>query len=426
MSPTRDNPGALRLLHINSAPKWTGEAAHSVDLAVGMRERGHQVLWIGSLGTPVIDRAREAGVDVATLRLRSSFGWWREASDFVALRRIVREFRPDIVHCHRGKDHLLAVLALRWLGGPGFSVPLVRTRHVVMPVGQGFGNRYLYGQATDFLLAVSRATARSLDALWPGGLQGVEEDWRFFVEGPLHRPAMSWNIPPRRAAVVLSAANLNRFAPSRRDLAWRHESWGIPPEALVVGLVGRIQRIKGQQVFLQAAELLANRWSDVHFVCAGRGSEDRLRMLSEAGRAGALGKRWHVVGEMDDVARAIASLDAGVVASVGSEGSSRIMYEYLASGLPAVASRVGGIPDMAAAFPGADITLVEPDNPAELAEAIATAVEKVRQGRPQQCPDEVRAILGQERWFSNMEAIYRGIAAAHRARTDQPAAAAVS
>src|SRR5690606_9825480 len=114
----------------------------------------------------------------------------------------------------------------------------------------------------------------------------------------------------------------------------REQEWKIPRNAYIVGLVGRIQRIKGQQVFLEAANLLAEEFPTVHFVCAGRGSVDRLRGLREQGEAGPLGHRWHVLGELESVEAAIATFDVGVVASLGSEGSSRIMYEYLVSGLP--------------------------------------------------------------------------------------------
>ena len=421
----------MRFLHVNSAPKWNGEAAHSVELCAGLAERGHEVLWIGSRGSVAVDRAREAGIPVDVLQLKSSFNLWREMQDVHALRRHIRRFRPDIVHCHRSKDHLTALIALRWWGVPlrPLPIPLARTRHVVMPLRQGGGNNYFYRKCTDLLLAVSRPAARSLGEYWPGcdahsgepaevitdasEQRGIERCWeRFKARLATHaseeKPSGDL-LEAGRAAIILSAANTANFSPERRDLVWREQTWGIPPEAPVVGLVGRIQRIKGQKVFLAAAEKLAERFPAVHFVSIGPGNPERIERLQQEGTDGPLGERWHVLGMAEEIEPAIASLDVGVVASLGSEASSRVTYEYLASAVPrVVATAVGGIPDMAEALPNAPLEIVEPGDEAALAEAIGRALEGLPPQDAKRCvAPELARVVSRDRWLDDMEAVYR-------------------
>jgi glycosyltransferase involved in cell wall biosynthesis len=403
----------MRLLHINSAPKWNGEAAHSVDLARGMMDRGHEVMWVGSRESVALERAREAGLETKGLRLKSRFSLLGEPTDIWAIRQLINEHRPQIVHCHRGKDHLLTILAMRWLF-PQLPPVLMRTRHVVMPIKQHRGNDYIYNRVTDYLVAVSKATACSLGRFWPGGESGIDDSWQEFLD-QLNQidknPSRAYSEEhPRHGTIILSAANREKFHPGNRDLEWREKEWNIPQQAKLVGLVGRIQRIKGQKIFLEAAKLLADELPDVHFACIGHGSPKRLSSLQTSGEESPLAERWHVIGEVDQIEKAIAALDLGVVASRGSEGSSRIMYEYLATGLRTVATRVGGIPEMTEAYPEASIELVDTDNPEALAQAIK---EQVARPRIDTASDSAWKQLMEKiettRWLNNFESLYESI-----------------
>ncbi|MCX7013291.1 MAG: glycosyltransferase [Candidatus Sumerlaeota bacterium] len=97
----------------------------------------------------------------------------------------------------------------------------------------------------------------------------------------------------------------------------------------------------------------------------------------------------------------------GVVASLGSEGSSRVSLECLASGVPVVATRVGGIPEL---LEGGRLgALVEPGNPEALAAAISALLRDparravlARQGRE---AAETRHSF--DRWAGEIEEVYR-------------------
>ncbi|NUP88884.1 MAG: glycosyltransferase family 4 protein [Candidatus Sumerlaeia bacterium] len=337
-----DAPPVTRVALLNSARRWIGEAAHVLDLAQGLASRGIAVTVVPRRGHDLERRAREAGLDVVPLTFSSRFAPLADWADVRALRRLCRERRLQVVHAHRGKDHWVAAVALRGLRP---RPALVRTRHVVTPVRDHVFNRWLLRRATDRIIAVSDATRRSLATVLPSERL-------------------------RDVPVILSAVDLSRFDPSRRSEEIRAERFGIPPGGVAVGLIGRYQRVKGQRVLLGAAADLLGRGLPLQFVFAGaERTPGRVEALRAEARARGIASRTVLFSEVEEIAPFIASLDILVVASLGSEGSSRVAYEAMASGVPVVATRVGILPEVITS--GENGLLVEPGDPRALAEAVA-------------------------------------------------------
>jgi len=330
----------VKIFILNSAPKYTGEAAHSVDLTEQLIAHGHQVLLILRSDNIVADHARRRGIPVAaTLSYR--FDPHLSIRDIKTLRQLILREQPDIIHCHRGNDHGLAALVIATLRK---KPALVRTRHRVIPVNLGRLNRWLFLRATDGIISVSQCAAKSF--------------------GPMLR----W-IEPRHT-IVYSSADTEYFNPDRRSVSWRQTN-GITDDRIIIGLIARLQRVKGQVIFLKAAALVGVRHPQVRFLIAGGGVPRRHEKLKQVAAELGLADRVLFFEWLPEINEAMASLDVGVLASLGSEGSSRITYEYMASGLPIIATAVGCIPEVITD----DKTglVVEPNDP----EALARAMEKL-------------------------------------------------
>lgn len=146
----------------------------------------------------------------------------------------------------------------------------------------------------------------------------------------------------RAIAVIRNGVDLDRFAPRPPDEALR-TTLGLPPRAPLVVTVSRLNPMKGIDDFLKAAALLADRFAEARFVIVGDGSSRRqLEALT-----GPLGLAGRVVftGTRLDVA-AILSQAAISVAPSLSEGLSNVVLESMAAGVPVVATRVGGTPEL--------------------------------------------------------------------------------
>ncbi|GAB4324620.1 MAG: glycosyltransferase family 4 protein [Candidatus Sumerlaeia bacterium] len=308
----------LTVFLMNSSRRWIGEAAHTLMLARLLEGAGHRVLLGCRRGRELEKAAGAIHLPALPLTFSSRLAPLHDLQDVMRVRRAVKTSGFQIVHCHRGKEHWTAWLAL---AGLRRRVLLVRTRHVVTPLRTHWPNRMLFERCTDGLIAVSRAALESF--------------------GP-----MLERIPPRRVAVIYSAVDSERFHPCRRDEELRR-SWGVEPGGLAIGLVARFQHIKGQRVFLQAAAEVAHKAPGVRFVLFGRRvgvNAERLRRW--AAELNLPDEQVVVEGRDLPVERVVASLDVGVSASLGSEGFSRIAVEYMASGLPVVATRVGALPEI--------------------------------------------------------------------------------
>ncbi|MCX7626311.1 MAG: glycosyltransferase family 4 protein [Candidatus Sumerlaeaceae bacterium] len=367
----------MRVLILNSARKFIGEAAHCLDLTRELKARGHDALLILRDGHEVQRIAHEMNLPAKALTFSSEFSLRRDCADVIKLKKIVREWKADIVHCHRGKDHWIAAFA-KLLSFSQFP-PIIRTRHVVVPMAQHLANKWLMSQVTCRTIAVSRAAAASLGSI--GEHLGD------------------------RLRIIYSAVDCRKFSPEHRSESIRQE-FGVSADDKLIGLIARIQNVKGQKVFLRAARLVNKLFPNTRFLIAGRGSA--LKFEAIANLAKDLGIEHCVVVRewLPNVPAVLASLDISVVASLGSEGSSRIAYESMASGVPLVATTVGCLPEIIDNRQTG--LLVPPAEPEALAGAICELLrnQALSRGLAANALQRVREFHSHDRWIKEILEVY--------------------
>jgi glycosyltransferase involved in cell wall biosynthesis len=135
------------------------------------------------------------------------------------------------------------------------------------------------------------------------------------------------------------------FRPRPRPADGVRAALGVPADAPLVGFVGRLSPEKGPDVFLRAALLAHAKLPAAHFVFVGDGP--LAPMLREDVARFRIGDRVHFAGVRRDIPAVLNDLDL-LVSSSHSEAMPLAVMEAMASGLPVVATRVGGLPDMVA------------------------------------------------------------------------------
>ncbi|MGB7923921.1 MAG: glycosyltransferase family 4 protein [Pyrinomonadaceae bacterium] len=300
----------MRILHISSARALGGGERHLADLVNALCGRGHQLYAALAPRSPLLDALHALPQkNIFQLRLRNAL----DLGSALALARLIREHRIEIVHAHMARDYPLASVAARRAGG----AQLVITRHVLFPLHKL--HRFALSRVAR-VIAVSEAVARALSA------QGI--------------------FPAHKINVVTNGIDTRRFdggaTVSSRETFRRRA--GVGPEEKIVGMVGEIKPLKGQEEFLRAAAIIARRFADVGFVIAGcdtsRTGEHRAqltRLIDDLD----LGGRTHLTGWLDDVAPLLASLDIFVSAS-HTESFGLTIAEAMASGVAVVATATGG------------------------------------------------------------------------------------
>lgn len=158
-------------------------------------------------------------------------------------------------------------------------------------------------------------------------------------------------------AVIPPPVDANRFKPGRKN----------GPDRVTVGMFARFSGVKDYPVFFKACARIKERVPDFRIVIAGKNFDSHRKALDTMVQDSGLKDITRIVGDVANIEDEILQIDIGVVASNGSEELSRIALEYMACGVPVVATNVGGLPELISDDVG---VLVQHSDPDLLAEGI--------------------------------------------------------
>jgi glycosyltransferase involved in cell wall biosynthesis len=149
--------------------------------------------------------------------------------------------------------------------------------------------------------------------------------------------------PKTGMTVIHNGVDTTRFHFDVEARARMRHRFGVPPEAFCIGAIGRLEPVKDLATLLRAAEALAAN-GECRLIVAGDGSQlPDLRHFVESRRQ--LRDMVCFAGEASDVPAVLNSLDVYVLPSLA-EGISNSLLEAMATGLPVIASNVGGNPEV--------------------------------------------------------------------------------
>jgi len=342
-----------------------GPADHVADVAPVLASLGHDVTVVMPDG-PAAARVEAAGVrrlDVAVASKRDAGG----AARFAAL---LRAERPDVLHCQDRRAGLVGRIAAR-----AARVPVVFTLHGA-PDGLSHlvrGNLRAGAERRRdrlYYLHAERWLAWAGGGLIVAPSQAIHE---FLVH--------QVGVPASRVRVVPNGVSLTRFTPARTGGA------GV----LWLGLMGPVKRL---DVLLDALGR-----NGLRAVLAGDGP-----LRDEVRRAAApLGEQVSMPGFVADPVPLFAAADVFVLCSAA-ENMPLSLLQAMACGVPVVATRVGGVPEVVR--DGVDGLLVPPGNAAALATALtAVTPEMGAAGR-----QRVEEAFGIERCAAGLAGVYAEVA----------------
>lgn len=325
-----------------------GPARHAILLTDGLRARGYETVLVAGQEAPhegtLRDLAAEKGIAATFLpELGREIRPGRDLMALAKLVRLMQRLRPDIVHTHTAKAGALGRVAAKLAGAP----ILVHTFHGHILHG------YFSRGTTGVFLAIERQLGRlSTKILTVSEGQRLE-----LLRRRIGRPETVEAMP-----LGLELDGL--LQPSRRRGELRRHL-GVSPDAALIGIIARLAPIKDHGTFLEAAADLYRRRSHVRFLIVGDG--ELRSTLEQRVTALGLGPCVHFLGWQRDLEPIYADLDL-VVLSSRNEGTPACLIEAMAAGLPVVATRVGGVPDLVADEKTG--LLVPPGDAAALSQAI--------------------------------------------------------
>ncbi len=172
-----------------------------------------------------------------------------------------------------------------------------------------------------------------------------------------------FGVPESKVENIGVGTDLERIESARPNEELRRDL-GLG-DSKVVGIVAKLSPVKGHRHFLKAAALMSKAYEDVNFLIVGDGPE-RTRLERTADELG-LSEKVHFIGVRDDVPAVLKLMDVLVLSSL-SEGSPNVVLEGMAAGVPVVAVRVGGVPEVVE--DGVSGLLVDPGSAPGLSNAV--------------------------------------------------------
>ncbi len=304
------NPHALRIVHVVDSLERGGLERVVADLAVEQRRAGHEVVVFSILDTGGF----RAEVESAGVPVR--IGGKRKAFDVAVLRALRASLgapRADIVHAHNFTPNYYTATALF---GRARAPTHVVTCH---DMGTRLTDRKLRWFFSLSLKRTRRAAMVSAQV------------YHYYVDSGLVRA--------ERAVTITNGIPVARFRPTAERRRRAREALGLAESALVVGCVGRLVAIKNHALLLECLPRLAAQYPDLVVVLIGGGNLEAM-LRARAAELG-LAERVRFAGERSDVTDLLPAFDVFAQPSL-SEGLSIALLEASASGLPIVATDVGG------------------------------------------------------------------------------------
>lgn len=331
---------AYRILHV-IRPAEGGMKGHLLTLVAGLIDQGLcvEVACPGeSLLAEELDRS---GVVVHPINLVGPINPGTDLLCVRQLKEIIAKGSFNLVHFHGSKAGLVGRIAA-FLAGCKKTVLTVH-------------NFIVYEEITAFKKMVFRLGEKALSGFTSGIITVSEALRDDLVE--------NYGIDSNKITVIYNGIDLSKYR-SIADRTKARAVYGIEPGIQVVGTVARMAPQKGLNYLIEAIPAVLEK-EDVFFIIAGDGP---LREgLEEMVKIKGLKGNVLFPGYVEDIPGLMACFDVFVIPSIA-EGLSITTIEAMAAGLPVVAARVGGLPELVRE--GQNGYLVEPRDPDSLSKAL--------------------------------------------------------
>lgn len=234
-----------------------------------------------------------------------------------ALRRIIKQLKPDIVYAHSSKAGALARIADLGL----------KNRVIYNPHGWAF-NMQQSAKKKEMYKWVEKISAHFCDKI-------------VCISDAERESALREKIcKPSKLQVIYNGIDLEEI---EKTIPMRRAQLGIPEDAFVVGMVGRLSKQKAPDTFVKAAKLIKEKIPNAFFLMVGDGElrdqvEDLVNQYD-------LGSSFLITGWVDNPTAYMKIMDVGMLLSRW-EGFGLVLPEYMACGVPIIATNVDAIPNI--------------------------------------------------------------------------------
>jgi len=332
----------IRVLHVIGGGEIGGAEQLVLTLMKLLNRNFYDPLLLCLCNGPFAALAREEGINSRVIAMKHKL----DLGTIRPIRNYLREEKIDIVHTHGVRANLVARLAAYQEG-----IPVVTTIHSML--------RYDYKSYWEAILA--RCLTRMTNS---------KTNHFIAISGAIRDEIVSMGVAREKISLIFNGLDISKFKEPDESNQVKHKL-GLDRDKLVISVIARLHPVKGHEYFLYAAEKLVKKGFNVQFLLIGEGfyRESLEKQIKVLGLDG-LVKMPGYYTPVEDIYNIS---DIVCVPSI-MEGLGMVVLEAMYFGVPVVASRIGGIPEIVENE--IDGLLVEPRNTIELAGALQRIIEE--------------------------------------------------
>ncbi len=275
-------------------------------------QRNTLVISLKNLGK-IGEELQHYGFEVVALNMRSFLSF---PVGIVRLYRIIRQYRPDIVQTWLYHADLIGGIAAKMAG----------IKNIV------WGIHTVELRKKAYLTEVIRKLLAWLSYMIPSKIVCVAEASR--------KKHIALGYDPSKIVVIGNGFELEQLQSSPQQRSELRATVGFNDWDVVIGTLGRLSQVKGQDVFVRSAGMIAQEYSNVRFLMVGRELETTNKIVMEWINATGFADRFVLMGERRDVSVVLSAMDIFCLPS-RSEAFPLVLGEAMAMGLPCVSTDVG-------------------------------------------------------------------------------------
>jgi glycosyltransferase involved in cell wall biosynthesis len=256
---------------------------------------------------------------VRIISLRKS-GRWDVIPFLARLARVVREFRPEVLHGYMGISNELCSLMARLFGG-----------RAIWGVRMSDWDASCYDWLSGWATRSSAWFSPLADLIIVNSYAGK-------------RAHLARGYNPDRMVVIHNGIDTTRFRPDPPLGRKKRREWSISEQDFLIGLIGRLDPQKDHLTFLRAAALTLRQRANVRFVCVGDGHDEPYKKQVRT-LASDLGLEDRLVWSpaSNDVLAIYNAMDLVTLSSRNAEGFANVVGEAMSCAIPVVVTDVGDL-----------------------------------------------------------------------------------
>ena len=295
----------LHILHSEAATGWGGQEIRVFQECQLLLERGHRVSLVYQPDSPLGNKCNQfshPNLSYFPLVMKKAFS----LSALFSLIKIVKCSRPDVLHSHSSIDSWLIAITGTFLG-----IPIIRSRHVMIPMRNHFFNRWLYTKAPQKILTSGQGIANMV--------------------------SKQVGVPIDKIKCIPAGVDFRRFDFQISGEKVREEL-GVSPHQPLIGKIAIIRGWKGHDYLIDSVPLVLKNFPEARFVIVGSGPgyESICTRIKNHG----IEKSVFMLGHREDIPEIMAALDIHCVASFAIEGTTQVIPQAFAMKTAVVSTRM--------------------------------------------------------------------------------------